>query len=195
MRSESLKLRSEFEDKLTRELEQIQMVRTEANQKLRAAEDVLGRLEVRSPVTGKIVTMNYHTVGGVVAPAQPIMDIVPSGDHLRVEARIAPLDIDVVYPGLETDVRLTAFKSRTTPTIKGKLVDISGDLLEDRRTGQPYYLGVVEIDPDALAKLPNVTLKPGMPVDTIIKLKERTFLDYLIAPIEQSIVRSFRDGN
>jgi HlyD family type I secretion membrane fusion protein len=130
----------------------------------------------------------------VVAPGQPILDIVPTADRLVIEVRISPLDIDSVRPGLPAELRLTALNSRTTPLVPGELALVAADLLEDERTGQPYYVGQINVAPEALARLQDVKLYPGMPVDALIKLEDRTFIDYILAPFEQGFERAFRES-
>ena len=187
--------KDDFRDKQAQELDTVRSRSAEIEQSYKTAQDVLERQEVRAPVTGTIVDLKYHTNGGVVGPAQPIMEIVPLGDRMMIEARISPLDIDEVYPGLPVSVRLTAFRMRTTPTLDGKLITVSADQLQDERTGMPYYKGMVELPPEAFKGLPKeIKLYPGMPADAMIKLHDRTFVDYILGPFEQSMHRAFRES-
>ncbi|MCB1885148.1 MAG: HlyD family type I secretion periplasmic adaptor subunit [Geminicoccaceae bacterium] len=194
-RMQIIAAKDDFRDKQAKELDEVRSRGAEIEQSYKAAQDVLERQEVRAPVTGTIVDLKYHTNGGVVGPGQPIMEIVPSGDRMMIEARISPLDIDEVYPGLPVNVRLTAFRMRTTPTLDGKLVTVSADQLQDERTGTPYYKGMVELPPESFKGLPpTIKLYPGMPADAMIKLHDRTFVDYILGPFEQSIHRAFRES-
>lgn len=194
VRTQVISLKDDFVDKQAQELDKVRSQLAELTQSLKAAEDVLQRLEVRAPVAGTVVNVKYFTRGGVVGAGQPILDIVPADDRLVIEVRISPLDIDAVRPGLPAELRLTAFKARTTPLIPGELALVSADLLEDERTGQPYYVGQINVEPEALARLRDVKLYPGMPVDALIRLEDRTFVDYILAPLEQSFERAFREG-
>jgi HlyD family type I secretion membrane fusion protein len=194
VRSQVISLKDEFVDKQAQELDKVRSQIAEMTQSLKAAEDVLQRLEVRAPVAGTVVNPKYFTKGGVVAPGQPILEIVPTADRLVIEVRISPLDIDSVRPGLSAELRLTALNSRTTPLVPGELALVAADLLEDERTGQPYYVGQINVAPEALARLQDVKLYPGMPVDALIKLEDRTFIDYILGPFEQGLERAFRES-
>ena len=121
-----------------------------------------------------------HTVGGVIAAGDPIMLIVPDADALTVEVKIAPQDIDQLYLGQVATLRFTAFNQRTTPEIEGKVSLISADITQDQRTGVSYYLARITPKPSEIARLGDVKLIPGMPVEAFIKTSERTMLSYLI---------------
>lgn len=194
-RIQILTVQDEFRGRQGEELDTVRSRAAELQQSLRAAQDVLDRHVIAAPVTGIINELHYHTVGGTVAPGQPILDIVPLADQLMIQARISPLDIDEVHPGLPVEVRLTSFGMRNTPSVPGELVTVSADLLQDERTGQPYFDGLIRLDEAALAAMPsNIKLYPGMPADAMIKLRERTFVDYILAPFEQSLHRAFRES-
>ena len=108
---------------------------------------------IRAPAAGVAVGLNAHTVGGVIKPGDIILEIVPSPQRLVVEAQVQPNDIDNVAVGMDTDVRLTAFKQRTTPTLSGHLIYVSADRLTDNRSGQAYYLARAEIPESELARI------------------------------------------
>jgi multidrug efflux pump subunit AcrA (membrane-fusion protein) len=110
-----------------------------------------------------------------------------------VEARVRPLDIDVVRIGLPASVRLVAFKQRSTPTLDGTVMRISADALSDERTGEVYFLASVEVPLEELARVPHVELYPGMPVDVAIVTGERTLFAYLAQPFTDSLAHAFRE--
>ncbi len=175
------------------ELREVQDRIYDSIERLRAAEDVLGRTEIKAPLAGIIVNMLVHTPGGVVGPGEPLMDIVPSGDRLLVEAQIDPADIDIVYPGLTTQVRLTALSQRNSVPLDGILEAISADHMTDEQTGAPYFLGRVTISGEELEKLDGAVLYPGMQTEVIIVTGERTPLDYLLKPLTSSFNRAMRE--
>jgi HlyD family type I secretion membrane fusion protein len=152
-----------------------------------------GRRDVVAPVDGVTMNIRSVTTGGVVAPGGPLVDIVPSGEKMLVEARLTPTDIDVVRPDLDAVVRFVAYKQRTTPSVNGKVVRVSADALSDERTGASYYTATVEVPADELARAPHVKLYPGMPVEIAIRTGSRTLLAYLMQPITDSMSRSFRE--
>lgn len=162
-------------------------------EKERSAEDIVKRTAIRSPQDGKVVGLKAHTVGGVIKPGEDIMDIVPSRDALIVEARVSPLDIDVVHAGLVARVQLTAFKQRSTPSLLGTVTDVSADIFQDQQTGQSYYTAKISIPPKELNKLKGNMLYPGMPAQVMIITDKRTPLEYFMQPIKDSFDRAFRE--
>ena len=112
----------------------------ETTEKKVAAEDVLARVDIRAPQDGTVHEMSVHTVGGVVAPGEAMMMIVPVGDTLDVEARIAPQMIDQVHVGQTAVLRFSAFNQRTTPEIDGQVTLVSPDLVQDPKTNEQLLL-------------------------------------------------------
>jgi multidrug efflux pump subunit AcrA (membrane-fusion protein) len=119
--------------------------------------------------------------------------MVPQAEELLIEARVRMDDIDRVRPGLSAQVRLTAYKQRWTPTIDGTVLTVSADRLQDSRSGDGFFVARVAVDPDSLARLPNVELYPGMPADVLIMTQQRTALDYMLSPLTSSLARAFRE--
>jgi epimerase transport system membrane fusion protein len=137
--------------------------------------------------------MEVHTVGGVFKPGDRLLDIVPRGEPLLVEARVNPNDIDQVSPGLEAEIRLNAFSSRRTPTVAGRVLTVSADRLTDPVTRNPYYLARVEVTPDGMTTLGNLALQPGMSAEVLINTGQRTFFDYLIRPLTDRLASAFKE--
>jgi HlyD family secretion protein/epimerase transport system membrane fusion protein len=141
-----------------------------------------------------VVNLKFKTESGVVQRGEPILDIVPSDDVLLIDARISPIDIDVVHVGLSAQVQLLAFSSRSTPRVKGVVRSVSADRLVDEHTRQPYYLARVEVDRDELKRIaPQVELVSGMPADVLIVTGERTMAQYLFRPLLDALWRSVRE--
>jgi HlyD family secretion protein len=158
-----------------------------------AAVDQLDRVDIRAPQSGRVHQLSVHTVGGVIAPGEQIMLIVPDADALAVEARIAPRDIDQVYVGQTASMRFAAFNQKTTPEIDGEVGMVSADLTQDQRTGTSYYTARVSPKPEELARLGTAKLVPGMPVDVFIQTPGRTALSYLIKPLRDQADRAFKE--
>lgn len=156
-----------------------------------SVQDMLSRTKIIAQDSGMVLGLTVHTLGGVVAPGSPLLEIVPQGEDLIIEARVSPVDIDKVHPGLISEVRFSSFKSATTPVIEGEVVTISADILTDQNTGIPYYLARIRITPDGYKKLGDLKLLPGMPADTLIKIGERTLFEYLLQPATNAFARSF----
>jgi HlyD family secretion protein len=158
-----------------------------------AAVDQLNRIDIRAPQAGRVHQLSVHTVGGVIAPGEQIMLIVPDADALAVEVKIAPRDIDQVYVGQTATMRFAAFNQKTTPEIDGEVSVVSADLTQDQRTGTSYYTVRASLKPEELAKLGSAKLVPGMPVDVFIKTPGRTALSYLVKPLQDQAERAFKE--
>lgn len=184
---------NEFLNGVVKELRDVQVQISDLEQNLKASTDVFERTVISSPLEGTVVGLKFHTVGGVISPGVPIMDIVPKDDRLVVEAQVLPQDIDEVHEGLIARVRLTPYKSRRIPPLEGKVTQVSADSFTDQKTGMSYYTARVEIDANFMKHLRNVELQPGMPADVLIVTGERTFLAYLLSPLSDSMYRAFRE--
>lgn len=157
------------------------------------AEDQLRRIDIRAPQDGMVLQSTVHTVGGVITAGDAIMLIVPDTDTLSVEARVNPQDIDQLRIGQNTLLRLSAFNQRTTPELNGTISRISPDTTVDQRTGQSYYTIRVSIPPEEVARLGEVRLIPGMPVEAFVQTGDRTMLSYLAKPLSDQLMRAFRE--
>jgi HlyD family secretion protein len=157
------------------------------------AEDQLRRIEIRAPQSGMVLQSTVHTVGGVITAGDAVMMIVPQADDLSVEAKVNPQDIDKLQIGQKTLLRLSAFNQRTTPELNGLVSRVSPDVTTDQRTGQSYYTIRVSMAPEEIARLGEVKLIPGMPVEAFVQTGDRTLLSYLIKPLSDQLMRSFRE--
>ena len=176
-----------------RELREIEGKISELVERKVAAEDQLKRVDIRAPQGGFVHEMTVHTVGGVVGPGEAMMLIVPVADALTVEARIAPQDIDQIKVGQPAALRFSAFSQRTTPEIEGSVNRLSADVTTDQRTGSSYFTVRIAITPDELARLGDVRVVPGMPVETFVKTGDRTVASYLVKPLHDQVMRAFRE--
>jgi HlyD family secretion protein len=157
------------------------------------AEDQLRRVDIRAPQDGMVEQSTVHTVGGVITAGDAIMMIVPQADDLQVEAKVNPQDIDKLQVGEKTVLRLSAFNQRTTPELTGAVIRVSPDVTIDQRTGQSYYTIRVSMPPEEVARLGEVKLIPGMPVEAFVQTGDRTMLAYLIKPLHDQLMRAFRE--
>ncbi len=159
------------------------------------AQQRLERIRIVAPQDGIVNNLKYATLGGVIPPGGVILDLVPDSEELVVEAKIQPDDIDVVYPGLESRVKLTAYKARSHITLKGKVVTVSGTTFRDESTqGRPYYKARIEIAADELRKVDRGMMTPGMLAEVSIVSGHRSVLRYLFDPIIDSFGRAFRES-
>jgi HlyD family secretion protein len=158
-----------------------------------AAEDQLRRVEVRAPGSGVVDQSSVHTVGGVIAPGETIMLIVPDQDSLKVEARVSPQDIDQLHLGQSVALRFSGLDQRTTPVINGTLSHISPDTTVDPKTEQRYYTVRISLDPKQIARLGSVKVVPGMPVEVFVQTGDRSALSYLLKPLDDQLSRAFKE--
>jgi HlyD family type I secretion membrane fusion protein len=182
-----------FVEQVENELYKVEQEAYELTQRMRAVQDQHARLDVRAPVSGVVVNMAAHTVGGVIAAGSRILDIVPKNDRLLVEAQVQPSDIDGVRPGLQADIRFPAFERLNMPHIIGRVTVVSADRIVNDRTGSGHFLVRAQVDDDQIAKVGEMTLVPGMPAQVIINKGEGTFLGYLLAPLARLFWTAFRE--
>jgi HlyD family secretion protein/epimerase transport system membrane fusion protein len=190
---EIIDLKNKMLNQVVSDMRNTQAELVDVSERLKAAEDIFLRTDIRAPQAGVVMGLNVHTETGVIAPGQRLLDIVPEDDTLVIEAQVSPNDIDVVYAGLPSQVRLTAFKQRNTPMLAGELTRVSADSFTDERSGASYFLARVTIDAAELKKLDGRELYPGMGAEVMIKTGKRTTMDYILAPLTDSLRRAFRE--
>ena len=154
---------------------------------------------LRAPVSGVIVGLHANTLGGVIRAGEPVMDIVPEGQDLIVEAHVRPEDADDVHPGLQSEVRITAFSGRSMPMLEGEVQRISADRFTDERTGAAYFLARVSVPQPELQRLADdsrvrAQVRPGLPAQVVIPTRKRTALQYFLEPLNQTLWGSFRES-
>jgi HlyD family secretion protein len=196
-------LRSAATRDAVKELRETEAELDDVQEQSRAARDVVERVEVRAPVRGVIVRLNYHYAGAVVAPGAAILELLPVQDDLVIEAHVRPSDIAHVNAGQQALVRLPALNQRITPTVVARVVYLSADALaerqpatkerQDTRTG--FYVARIRLDEeDVRQRLGSFRPTPGMPADVYITTSERTFFEYIMRPVFDSFARAFRES-
>jgi len=167
----------------------------QAGERLSAAQDVLNRSVVLAPQSGEVLNLRFATRGGVVRPGEAILEIVPAAGEMTASVRIQPTDRATVYQGQAVRTRVTAYKSWMTPRLDGEVISVSADLKTDQNTGIAYYEVRIRIPADQAARLGELDVIPGMPVEVFIfSGSSRTTLDYLFEPISESLFRGARTG-
>lgn len=175
------------------ELKQSAVKRLELAERVRPSRDTLERQVIRAPVSGTVVGLKVTTVGGIIMPREPLMEIAPQGEELYLEAKVMVNDISDLKVGQEAEVLITAFKSSSTPPVKARVTYVSADRLT-LRTAQgemPYYDVQLMFDKDSLKLLGDQKLVPGMTAQATIATKPRTALDYFIAPLRERMGKAF----
>lgn len=189
-RLQILQTTQKFKSDVASKLAESQSRVYEARERLAALQDRFNRTEVKAPVSGMVMGLAVHTIGGVVQPGTNLLDIVPDAAKLIVETHIEPKDIDRVAVGSKAEVRFSAFSHATTPIIEGELIYVSADRLTNDRDGTPYYLGRVKLTDQGAKDLGSRELVPGMPADVLINTGSRTMLQYLLKPARNAMARS-----
>jgi len=189
-------IETDYQQDVSDLLSESETVIASIQEELIGARDIYERTVIKASRAGVVTNLKYHTIGGVVAPGAPIMDIVPQNDELVVEAKLKPIDIDSVYKGQHAKVQLTAYQARFVPKLEGVVSDISPDLLIDEATRMPYYSVRVRITEDELNKLSkDIKMYPGMPTQAFIVTDSATFAEYLVYPLVSSMQRAFRESS
>lgn len=158
-----------------------------------AARDQLRRIDIRAPQNGIIHELAFHTIGGVIQPGETILNIVPDGFDLIVEARVTPTDRDQTAAGQAAVITFSAFSQRTTPQMHGTVETISADLSVDEATGANYFSAQIVLNEGEKERLGDLELVPGMPAETFIQTEERTVLSFLLKPLTDNLRRAFRE--
>jgi epimerase transport system membrane fusion protein len=182
----------EFQNEIVSELSEVQTTLVDLSERIRALQDVVTRTTITAPSDGIVNGMQFHTIGGVIAPGTKIVDIVPQGEDLIVEAQVATTDIDRVALDQEAKIRFPTF-SRSVSDVTGIVVNLSADRFVDEATNVPYYLARIKVTPEGMDNLGDLVLLPGMPAETFINTGSRTLLQYLFKPFSDAMARSFTE--
>jgi HlyD family secretion protein len=185
-------------EQVAKELRDAEFQINDVSPKLTAATDQMGRIQLKAPATGTVVALTVFGVGGVIAPGQRLLDVVPDHAPLVIEARFNPSDVDGVHVGKIAEVKLGGEKDRAMPILKGVISRLSADSLVNEKTGQPYFSAEVTVPPDQMAlaykaRGAEAAMRPGLPAQVIVPLAKRTALDYLVEPLTRTLWRGFRE--
>ncbi len=183
----------EYSQQAAEDLQKVQAQLAEQTEGKKASADRFARSEIRAPVAGVVHAMAVHTEGGVVQPASTLLQIVPEGRELLIEAKITPQDVDSVRPGQDATVRFSSFDSHTTPRLTGRVRKVSAAEITDNQ-GKSYFTTQIEVPPSELMKLENGQhLIPGMPAEVFLETRERTILSYFLKPLGDMMATAFRE--
>lgn len=193
LRTQMASLGSETRARAAAELAEVQALITDDRQREVSATDTNDRTAIRAPQDGIVNKLAVQTIGGVVPPGETLLEIVPAGDRLVVEAMVPTTDIDNVAPDQPAFLRFTALSMRTTPEIRGTVTQVDANSTVDQASGVTYYTARIEITDEEFDKLGNVQLTVGMPVEVFIQTGERTILDYILRPLSDQLKRALRE--
>lgn len=191
----AVKIDQDFHTEVMKDLRETQDKMAELVEKSAAAQDLLRRVDLRAPTNGIVHQLSVHTIGGVIAPGEVVMEIVPESDELQIEAKLPPQEIDHVHGGQRAYARFSAFNQRTTPQLEGVVSYVSADLSRERlanaNAGAAYYTVRVTLPPSERRRLGSLQLVSGMPVEVFLQTGSRTLMSYLLKPISDQFARTF----
>lgn len=193
-RAQILQLNEERRAEILQELQDVWSRIAELEEKRLAIEDERSRLEIRAPRSGTVHQTTVHTIGGVIAPGETVLHIVPREDVLVIEAKVAPGDIDQLFVEQNASIRFPGLDHRTTPRVKAHVKTIAADHTLDEASQTPYYEVRLTMPESEIAKLKGQKLVQGMPVEAFITTENRTVLSYLTKPIVDQIAHALREG-
>lgn len=193
MRQRAIARQQEYRKEVETQLAEVTREVQSDVERFQAVKADLERVEIRSPASGQVVGLVVQTPGSVIQPGQKLMDVVPVGEALVLEARIEPHLIDKIHTGLVTDVRFTAFSHAPQLVVEGKVISLSGDLLTDPHSGVSYYLARIGVTPEGMKVLGKRQMLPGMPAEVIVKTGERSLLTYLLNPLSKRLAASMKE--
>jgi HlyD family secretion protein len=176
------------------ELREIGPALMELAERVRAVDERISRLDLRAPVSGIVLGLTVTTPRAVLRAADPVLYIVPQDRPLVIAAQVAPIHVDQVTVGQPVELVFSAFSSRTTPHLKGKVSVISADAFTDQATQASYYRAEIMLDEGEIAKLEGQALLPGMPVEAFIQTEAQTPMAYLLKPFTDYFSRAFRES-
>jgi protease secretion system membrane fusion protein len=161
--------------------------------RIASLETTIGQAAVVAPVAGTVVGLNVHAAGAVVHAAQTLMEIVPANDELLVDARFPLASGEKLGTGMDADLRMVTLDQASTPVVKGTVLTVSADRVEDARTGEPYLRVQIAIPAAEQARLAHegVKLRPGLQAEAHVRLGERTLLGHLLKPVTDRLAHAF----
>ncbi len=188
---EILQGRQEYRQRASDELEELRSEISELSERNKVAGDVLERTNIRAPGPGTIQNLQVHTVGSVVRPGEDLMELVPENENLVINARVPPVDIDNVSPGLTTEIRFPAIQGRLTPIMLGEVDSVSNDVITPESPNEePYFLARIDVSDVDLPAQVREDIAAGMPVEAVIVTGERRVVDYLASPLMDAVRKS-----
>ena len=182
------------EEAITR-LRDLQFNELELSERQRTLSEQLDRLDIRAPVSGIVYGLTVFAERSVVRPADPVMFLIPQDRPLVIAAQVQLTDVDQIFVGQEATMRFSAFDQRRTPELKGEVTLISADAFTDDSTRASFYRVELQLAEGEIDRLPgDMTLIPGMPVESFVRTADRSPMDYLIKPLADYFAKAFRES-
>lgn len=186
-------LNKKFSEDVSGQMLQVREKIAELRQKTIVSQDVLHRIQVRAPLTGTIQNLHVATIGGVIRPGEALAELIPDNENLVINAEVSPTDADAIDPGMQAEVRFSAFHGYTLPLIMGQVETVSRDRIVDEQSKQAFFLARIVVDKKDIPTIVKDRIKAGMPAEVIVPTGERTVMNYLIRPLQNRTNSAFRE--
>lgn len=186
-------LHKKFSEDVNDQILQVRQKIADLREKTTVSQDVLQRIQIRAPRAGTIQNLHVATVGGVIKPGEPLAELVPDEDKLVINAEVSPTDADAIEPGMEAEVRFSAFHGSILPLILGHVDSVSHDRIVDEQAKQSYFLARVVVEQNQVPTIVKDHIKAGMPVEVMVPTGERTVINYLVRPLRNRASSAFRE--
>ena len=197
LQQRALAMKQDYRKEVDTQMAEVKLEVDADASKLKAIREELDRVELRSPIAGQVIGLQFQTVGSVIQPGQKILDVVPYEEGLILEVKIAPNLIDRIQPKQKADIRFSSFSNSPLLKVEGKVDSVSHDLLVDQNTdpskNSAYYLARISITPKGMKTLGSRVLESGMPAQVIINTGERSLLAYLLHPFMKRFTASMKE--
>lgn len=184
---------AEMRSQVIKELNERQSEMASLEQSMATGADRVTRTELRAPVRGIINVINLNTIGGVVKPGEPIMELVPLDDTLVVEAKIRPADIAFIHPGQKAIIKLTAYDSTIYGSLSGEVEQISADTLPGQNNEVHFLVKIRTAEAGLVHRGEKLPIMPGMVASVDILTGKKTVLTFLIKPIVRGMDNALRE--
>lgn len=192
-RNEMAQVQKRRDDEVSKDLRQVQVSINDLEPKLVAAREALRHAAITSPIDGYVINLSMVTIGGVVEPGKPIMDLIPTDGGAVAEVQLSPRDIDDMRVGLEGEVHLSGYSAVNAEPMHATVSVVSADRSTDPRTGESFYVAQLRIPAGEVAKVSPIRVIPGMPVEAIVPTQARTLFGYITDPLRQRFRRALRE--
>ncbi len=196
MRAQIISEQQKFDTEVVGLLSKTQGELADLRSRIKALKDTLSRTRINAPVDGVVANLQVHTIGGVIAPGNPLLEIVPNGDALIIEGKVAANEVTNVRNGLQAEIRFPNFAHvKSLNIVKGEVIYVAADAIMEEKTQALYYPVKIRVTPEGMAELSKNQLKiqSGMPTDTMIVIASRTFMDYMIKPLKDMFSKGFNE--
>jgi HlyD family secretion protein len=190
---EALRLAATQREEAQNEFRTLQPQEAELRERLRVLERRLGRLVMRAPMSGIIIGLQIHTIGGVISPGSAVLSIVPQEASLVFAVRIDPSQIDRVHATQAAEIRFPSFNARTTPSFPAEVRTVAPDVVTDPNSGISYFTAELRVPEAERETLLTLGLQPGMPLEAFIQTGARSPGSILLKPVTDYMSYALRE--